>query len=134
MSSRGDAVRTRRLLQSEWYHDRRGGQFTLSSDQNVKGFFTNDKGGWRFATSMRGAATGYDAHAVVVDDPHLVSQAESDLEREAVLTSWREVFPSRVLPGGCRVVIGQRVHEDCHSYLGGAPARTHTPRGFRPRP
>jgi hypothetical protein len=107
-----DAVRTRRLMMSEWYQDHWGGRFGFSSDQNVKSFFTNDRGGWRFATSMRGAATGYHAHAIVVDDPHLVSKAESDLERDAVLTAWREVFSSRRLPGGCRVVIGQRVHEE----------------------
>jgi hypothetical protein len=103
-----DAVRTRRLMQSEWYQEHWGAPFRFASDQYVKSYFTNNAGGWRFATSMRGAATGYHAHVILVDDPHLVSKAESDLEREAVLTAWREVFASRRLPGGCRVAIGQR--------------------------
>jgi hypothetical protein len=36
---------------------------------------------------MHGAAIGYHAHEIVVDDPHLVSKAESDLERDAVLSA-----------------------------------------------
>lgn len=107
-----DAVRTRRLMQSDWYQQRWSSVFGFASDQNVKGYYLNDKSGWRLATSMRGAATGHHAHIVLVDDPHLVSQAESEAEREAVLTAWREVYPSRRLRGGARVVIGQRVHEE----------------------
>jgi hypothetical protein len=33
-----DAVRTRRLMMSEWYQDHWGSQFEFSSDQNVKQF------------------------------------------------------------------------------------------------
>lgn len=107
-----DAWRTRRLMQSEWYRARWGEQFTFASDQNVKSYYANDKTGWRLATSMAGGVTGEHAQYIVVDDPHNVREAESDLERDAVLTTWREVFPSRRLPGGVRVVVGQRVHEE----------------------
>jgi predicted phage terminase large subunit-like protein len=107
-----DAVRTRRLMQSEWYQQRWGRAFRFASDQNVKSYYANDRTGWRLATSMAGGVTGEHAQFIVVDDPHNVREAESDLEREAVLTTWREVFPSRRLPGGVRVVVGQRVHEE----------------------
>ena len=99
-----DAWRTRRLMQSEWYQRHWGAQFRFASDQNVKGYYANDRTGWRLATSMGGGVTGEHAQYIVVDDPHNVSQAESDLERETVLTTWREVFPSRRVPGGVRVV------------------------------
>jgi len=107
-----DAQRTRRLIASQWYQQRWGLGFRFATDQNVKSYYANDKTGWRLATSMAGGVTGEHAQYIVVDDPHNVRQAESDLERDAVLTTWREVYPSRRLPGGVRVVVGQRVHEE----------------------
>lgn len=106
-----DAVRTRRLMQSAWYRAQVQTSWAFASDQNVKGYYLNDRMGWRIAISLAGGATGEHAHRVVVDDPHHVKKAESELEREAALITWREVFPSRVLPGGARVVVGQRTHE-----------------------
>lgn len=107
-----DAWRTRRLMQSEWYRSQWGEQFIFASDQNVKSYYANDKTGWRLAISMSGGVTGEHAQYIVIDDPHNVREAESELERDAVLKTWREVFPSRRLPGGVRVVVGQRVHEE----------------------
>ena len=107
-----DAWRTRRLMQSEWYRKQVVEPWGFSSDQNVKGYYTNDKTGWRIATSMGGGNTGWHAHRVLIDDPHSVKKAESDAVREATLAAWREVFPSRVLPGGTRVMVGQRTHEE----------------------
>ncbi|TMC48533.1 MAG: hypothetical protein E6J20_18680, partial [Chloroflexi bacterium] len=107
-----DAVRTRRLMQTEWYRGQVSLPWAFVGDQNVKGNYVNDRTGWRIATSIKGEVTGHHAHMVCVDDPHHVKKVESDAEREATLTIWREVFPSRVLPGGVRVMIGQRTHEE----------------------
>ena len=107
-----DALRTRRLMQSEWYQAQWGEAWSFSGDQNVKSYYSNNRTGWRLATSMAGGVTGEHAHYVVVDDPHNVHEAESDAERDSVLQIWREVYPSRRLPGGVRVVVGQRVHEE----------------------
>ena len=107
-----DAVRTRTLMRSDWYQQQIVEPWTFAGDQNVKGYYLNDRTGWRIGTALAGAVTGQHAHRVVVDDPHHVKRAESDVQRETVLTTWREVYPSRVLPGGVRVMIGQRVHEE----------------------
>src|SRR6266516_3354940 len=107
-----DSWRTRRLMQSEWYRKQVVEPWDFVGDQNIKGNYVNDKTGWRIATSIKGEITGNHAHVVMVDDPHHVKKVESDAEREATLTIWREVFPSRVLPGGVRVMIGQRTHEE----------------------
>ena len=107
-----DALRTRRLMQSSWYQQQWGEQFSFSGDQNVKSYYSNNRTGWRLATSMAGGVTGEHAHFIVVDDPHNVHEAESDTERDNALQIWREVYPSRRLPGGVRVVVGQRVHEE----------------------
>jgi predicted phage terminase large subunit-like protein len=107
-----DALRTRRLMQSAWYQQRWHDVFAFSGDQNVKSYYSNNRTGWRLATSMQGGVTGEHAHFLVIDDPHNVHEAESDTERDNVLQIWREVYPSRRLPGGVRVVVGQRVHEE----------------------
>jgi predicted phage terminase large subunit-like protein len=109
-----DAVQTRRLMQTEWYRSKMADPWTFTSDQNVKGYYLNNRTGWRISTSMNGGNTGWHAHRVVVDDPHNVKTGESEAVRASTLTSWKEVYPSRVLPGGARVMVGQRVHEeDC---------------------
>jgi predicted phage terminase large subunit-like protein len=109
-----DAVKTRRLMKSPWYQQHKTQAWSFVGDQNVKSNYLNDKTGWRIAASMTGEITGNHAHRVLVDDPHHVKRAESDMIRENTVTTWREVFPSRVLPSGVRVMIGQRTHEeDC---------------------
>lgn len=110
-----DAVTTRRLMQSDWYQAQIVEPWHFTSDQNVKGYYLNDRTGFRVATSMDGGNTGWHVHRALVDDPHNVRKAESDADRLSTLNSWKEVYPSRAdLPGATRVLIGQRVHEeDC---------------------
>lgn len=107
-----DAVRTRTLMRSEWYARQVVESWSFAGDQNVKSYYLNNRTGWRIAASVNGSVTSHHAHYVLVDDPHNVNKAESDAVRQSTLTTLKEVFPSRVLPGGCRVVIGQRVHEE----------------------
>ena len=56
--SKRDSVKTRRLVQSLWYQARWGDRFQISSDQNEKMRFENDKSGYRIATSVNGMGTG----------------------------------------------------------------------------
>ena len=44
-----DSVRTRRLIESEWYRERWGNRFALTLDQNTKFRFENDRTGVRLA-------------------------------------------------------------------------------------
>jgi hypothetical protein len=80
-----DSVRCRRLIESPWYQRRWGDRYHLSVDQNQKHRFDNDRTGYRIATSVGGAATGERGDVIVVDDPHSVEQAESDLQRRAAV-------------------------------------------------
>jgi hypothetical protein len=107
-----DAVRTRTLMQSAWYRTRVAEPWSFASSQNTKGYYLNDKTGWRIATSIGGGNTGWHAHRVLIDDPHNVKKAESEAIRSSTIDTWREVYPSRVLPGGLRIIVGQRVHEE----------------------
>jgi len=106
-----DSLAMRRLVESPWYQAR--WPLSLSDDQNVKSRWENSKGGWRMATSTRGAATGEGADLLIIDDPHNVIEATSDIERQQVLDWYNIAMPSRTGRGGRRktVVVMQRVHE-----------------------
>jgi predicted phage terminase large subunit-like protein len=109
-----DSVKCRRLMLSPWYRARWGDRFALASDQNVKIRFDNDRGGYRYATSVDGATTGDGGDRIVVDDPHNVQQAQSDVQRRTALDWWDGAMSSR---GNnpktvARVVVMQRVHEE----------------------
>ena len=108
-----DSVKCRRLIESPAYRRAWGEGFKLTSDQNTKIRFENDRGGYRLATSVDGALTGEGGDIIVVDDPHNVREAESQAVREATLAWWDEAMSTRLndLRRGAYVIIMQRVHE-----------------------
>jgi len=108
-----DSVRCRRLVESEWYQQRWGRLYQLTEDQNQKQRFENNRTGYRIATSVGGSATGERADVVVVDDPHSVEQAASDVERRAAIEWWNGTMSTRLnnFQTGHKVVIQQRLHE-----------------------
>ena len=53
-----DSIKCRRLVESPWYRQRWADRFSLTSDQNTKGRFDNNRSGYRLSTSVGGAATG----------------------------------------------------------------------------
>src|SRR4051794_27034170 len=60
----------------------------LTTDQNTKKRFENDRAGYRLATSVGGSATGEGGDVIVIDDPHKADEAESDVVRQGVLEWW----------------------------------------------
>lgn len=108
-----DALKSRRILQSQWYQDRWGANVTLTGDQNAKMRYENTLSGYRIATSVEGVATGEGGDAVVVDDPHSVNEVESDIKRDAVIDWWDQVMSTRLNDPktGVRVLVMQRSHE-----------------------
>lgn len=108
-----DSIKMRRLIESPWYQARWGDKFQLTSDQNQKIKFENDKAGYRMATSVGGSNTGEGGDIIVVDDPHNVEQRESDTMREGAIDWWSNVMSTRTNDPHKRrrVVVMQRVHE-----------------------
>lgn len=108
-----DSLKCRRLIQSTWFQDRWGKEFTLIGDQNTKTFYENDKYGYRFATSVGGTTTGMGGSAIVVDDPHSAMEAQSDVIREGVLEWWDQAMSTRLNnpKTGAKVIVMQRLHE-----------------------
>lgn len=109
-----DSVKCRRLIESAWYQSRWGHRFALTSDQNTKSRFTNDKGGERLITSVDGATTGEGAQILIADDLNAASEAFSEATVKATTDWWDTVASTRLNDPktGAYIVIQQRLAED----------------------
>ena len=107
-----DSLRTRRIIESQWYKDRFP-RVQLLSDQNEKLRFDNTLGGFRIASSIAGGNTGEGADYVFADDPHNAKKIWSEVEREGVIEWWDDVMSTRTgrWSTNRRGVIMQRLHE-----------------------
>lgn len=109
-----DAVRSRRLIQSDWYQSRFQEVFQMTGDQNVKSRYENDKTGHRVSVGVDAGWTGHRGNYIVWDDPMDKNKKDSDPERkksnEAVKSSMgtRGDNPKEIR----RLLIMQRLHED----------------------
>jgi predicted phage terminase large subunit-like protein len=88
-----------------------GNRFALRKQGEV--LVSNDKMGWKLATSIGGVGTGERGDRVVLDDPHSVKESESDVVRAETVRWFREAMSNRLndMSKSAVVVIMQRVHE-----------------------
>ena len=108
-----DSVKCRRLIESPWYQNRWGRIYALTSDQNTKGRFDNNRSGYRLSTSVGGAATGEGGDRIVCDDPNNVNEVESDAVRKAT-NDWFDIVMSTRTNDpktAAKVVVMQRCHQ-----------------------
>ena len=104
-----DNMKCRRLIQSKWYQSR--WPITLTSDQNAKTKFENERTGFREAMAFA-SMTGSRGDRVILDDPHSVDDANSSVKLQADITTFREALPSRVNNElSAIVIIMQRLNE-----------------------
>lgn len=104
-----DNLKCRRLIQSQWYQER--WPVVLTSDQNAKTKFENDKTGFREAMAFE-SMTGSRGDRVILDDPHSVDDANSVTKLLSGVTTFREALPSRVNNDQSAIVIVmQRLNE-----------------------
>lgn len=109
-----DAVRSRRLIQSDWYQERFGHVFQMTTDQNVKSRYENNKTGQRVSVGVDAGWTGHRGNFLVWDDPLDKGNKDSETERrkanEAVKSSMgtRGDNPKEIR----RVLIMQRLHQN----------------------
>ncbi len=108
-----DSVACRRLIESPWYQARWGDRFALTSDQNTKGRFDNNRSGYRLATSVGGSVTGEGGDRIVCDDPHKVDEVVSDTTRKATIDWWDVAMSTRVNDPktSAVVIVMQRCHQ-----------------------
>lgn len=111
--TRRDNIRFRQIITSEKYRAYWGDVFAPSEDTFTTVEVGNNKRGWKLATSIGGAVTGYRGDIVLLDDPNSVQEAESDAIREHTNDWFRETLPSRLNDAARSsiIVIQQRTHE-----------------------
>ena len=108
------AVLSRRVIDSDWYQERWGSGYRLTTDQNVKTNYENTYRGYRISTSVGGTVTGHGADFLGLDDPHNLNETHSEVSRIRVHEFYRRVWHSRLNDPktGCRFCIMQRGHQD----------------------
>lgn len=112
-----DAVSSRRIMDSPWFKAAWSNRFKLTSDQNQKSRYENDKRGFRISFGTKTGVTGEGADYIILDDPHTVVEGMfSDVERKKVKDTWDQQIYNRLndaTPGkGARIVVMQRLHLD----------------------
>lgn len=111
-----DAVKSRRLIESDWYQTLWGDRFSFTGDQNQKTRYDNDQTGFRIADYV-GGGTGERGDFITIDDPHEVADAltfGTDLRQLERASFWlHETLPSRVNdPETSAIVcIHHRIHQ-----------------------
>lgn len=105
-----DARKLRMLVESDWYQAR--WPIKLADDQNQKTRFENDKTGFRAIRPIT-SLTGERGHRLIIDDPHSIKLAESDVQRIETVREFREAAPTRLIDPmtSAIIVIMQRVHQ-----------------------
>ncbi len=91
-----DAVNGRRIIESDTYQEAWGHSFQMTTDQNVKTRYDNDKGGTRTIDSTDGAATGFGGNHILMDDPVSAKEADNKLAREAAIEFWKVTVATRL--------------------------------------
>jgi hypothetical protein len=99
-----------RLIDSPGYQQLWGDRFKMVKRGERR--IENNQTGYKVATSVGGLSTGERGDRVILDDPHNVIKAESDLEREKTVRFVRESMSNRINDErSAIVIIMQRLHE-----------------------
>lgn len=106
------------IVKHPWYQARWGDDFHLMLD--AAGYWTNNQGGSRFATTPQSSGTGEHGHRIIIDDPVRAGAAEAsakfDLKAElAQAQTWYDgTVSSRFIDTPAmlhaRILIMQRLH------------------------
>lgn len=108
-----DALKSRRLIESDWFQQRWADRFTIRGDENLKGRYSNTHGGHRIAITSGGKTTGEGGDIILLDDSHNARDVYSDVKRENIIEWYDNAMRSRLnnQNTGSIVHVGQRVHE-----------------------
>lgn len=100
-----------RLIQHDHYQRLFGHVF--QPEKTGEHLITNDKTGFKLATSVEGVGTGERANRIIIDDPNNPKDVESDTVREGTNLWFREVMPDRLInpKESAIIVIQQRTHD-----------------------
>ena len=106
-----DNARFRALILSDKYREMWGDSFSPEKVGETK--VSNDKTGWKLASSVGGVGTGERGNIVILDDPHSIKHVESEVVRTETVRWFREAMSNRLnnMETDSIIVIMQRSHE-----------------------
>ena len=107
-----DSIRCRDLVQNELYQKCFPG-IELREDQNTKGLFMNEQGGYRFSVGVNGAVTGYHGHFLLIDDPLNPEESYSEAELKVANRWMSTTLPTRKVDKkmSVTILVQQRLHQ-----------------------
>ena len=107
-----ESMACRRLIESEWYRTHYPDAVQITTDQNTKTWYENDRAGHRQSMSVLASVTGKKGDVIAVDDANDAEKVQSAAVRDAINGRWDNAIYDRVIDfkRGRRVVIGQRTH------------------------
>lgn len=108
-----DNAKFRDLIISPSYREMWGHVFTVIGDGKI--VVSNDKTGFKRATSIGGVGTGERGHRVLIDDIHKLKGTQETTEARASVTTWvKEGAQNRLndLSRDAIVVVMQRLYDD----------------------
>lgn len=105
-----DSIKTRMLISSDWYQKFYGGAYSLVKTNEQ--LITNNRLGFRYATSVNGVGTGERVHRVINDDLLNATDAQSDAMRLQAINHL-QAMASRGVPTEPfgQILIMQRLHQ-----------------------
>jgi predicted phage terminase large subunit-like protein len=115
-----DAVDSRKIIESGLYQDSWGDKFKMTSDQNVKTRYENDKKGSRVVTATDAAGTGFGGNRIIIDDPVSAMEADSETARTSSVEWWKGTAATRLNnpQEDAIILVHQRLHqEDLTGYV-----------------
>lgn len=113
------SLKSRAVLESDKFKELFP-EFKLKKDNNQKGCFHNEGGGYRFATSIGSSLTGFHSNIIVVDDPLSAQGAQRPVELEKANNFLSQTLSTRYVDKKCGqlVVVMQRLAEDdCTAHI-----------------
>lgn len=108
-----ESLACRRLIESDWYRFHYADAVRITTDQNTKTWYENDRAGHRQSMPIGANATGKKGDILVVDDANDAEKVQSEALRTQINSRWDNAIYDRVIDfrAGRRVVVGQRTHQ-----------------------
>ena len=107
------ADKSRTLIESEWFKKRWGSIFQIRKDQSAKGYFSNNRTGYRISTSVGSHVVGRGGSIQITDDPNPPG-GESALSLKSTLNWWSTKWFNRLndIRKDARILVQQRSDEN----------------------
>lgn len=115
-----DAVDTRRIIESPEYSRAWSDRFIMTSDQNVKQRYENNRRGSRVVTATDAAGTGFGGNRIIIDDPVSALEADSPAKRKQSIEWFKGTASTRMNnpKDDALVAVHQRLNlEDLTGYI-----------------